>query len=190
MAKKDKDAKGKKADKADDAAEEKTGGKGKLIIIIVAALLVVGGGGGGAAFFFLGGDKGAAGQADAGQDATGETVEVPTRVAKGDPRYIDLDPDFTINMDGDSNTRFVQIAVSLLTYFDDTEEAVKENLPIIRNNIILMVGRKSSDELATSQGKDSLQSEIREEVQRVIEENSGDGVMDIDQVFFTKFVMQ
>ena len=83
----------------------------KLIIIIVVALLVLGGGGGGAAFFLLGGEP----EGDADAQAAAESEQVPEKVDKGDARYVDLDPDFTINMDADDNRRFVQVAVSLLT---------------------------------------------------------------------------
>ncbi|MEM7206990.1 MAG: flagellar basal body-associated FliL family protein [Pseudomonadota bacterium] len=189
MAKKDKGGK-KKKDEAEDAGEEEAkGGKGKLIIIIVVALLVLGGGGGGAAFFLLGGkDESATAAAEDGE--TPEDKAAAEIASKGEPRYVDLDPDFTVNMDASDNRRFVQIAVSLLTYYEATEDAIKENIPIIRNNIILMVGRKTSDELATAAGKEQLQNEIHDEVIRVLEENSAGVVAEIERVFFTKFVMQ
>ena len=109
--------------------------------------------------------------------------------SKGDPRYVDLDPDFTVNLEAGDKRRFVQVAISLLTYFDETEDAIKDNIPIIRNNIILMIGSKSSNELATQAGKDNLQKEIHTEVENILSENA-DGAMTVDQVFFTKFVMQ
>ena len=53
-----------------------------------------------------------------------------------------------------------------------------------------MVARKSTDELATLGGKAKLQEEIHAEVERIIVGNSGGGVMDIERVYFTKFLMQ
>ena len=53
-----------------------------------------------------------------------------------------------------------------------------------------MIGRKSSDELATQDGKSLLQEEIHEEVTRVLNENSDSGGIEVEEVFFTKFVMQ
>jgi len=78
----------------------------------------------------------------------------------------------------------------VLTDTEATETAILDNLPIIRNNIILMVARKSTDELATLGGKAKLQEEIHTEVERIIVGNSDGGVMDIERVFFTKFLMQ
>lgn len=193
QAKKNKVKKDKKGKKSAEAPVEENagGGKKKLIIIILLALLVLGGAGGGAAFFFLGGAAtGEMAEEAASEAPEVEEVEATKRVRKEDPRYVDLDPDFTINLEDDGATRFVQIAISILTYFSDTEEAVEENKPIIRNNIILMIGRKSIEELSTSEGKENLRKEVLDEVERIIQENSVDGTMRIDKVFFTKFVMQ
>ena len=53
-----------------------------------------------------------------------------------------------------------------------------------------MIGQRTSEELSTSEGKNRLQDEIHEEVVRVLSENSTGYTIDIEKVFFTKFVMQ
>lgn len=146
--------------------------------------LLVGGGGAGVAYFIL--------QINPAKNASTEPADAEElkRAAKGNPRYVDLHPDFTIGMNDGDSKRFILIAFSVLTYYDDTEEAIIDNLPIIRNNIILMMGKKTMRELATAGGKFKLQQEIQSEVERVIASNSAGGVLDIEQVYFTKFLMQ
>lgn len=177
--------KGKAKGGADKSAGGSEGNSKKLLIIIVLAVIVIVGGGAGAAFFLLGGDL----LNNVGTGSRAESAGA-SKTVKGKPRYVDLNPDFTVSMDDDQNRRFVLIALSVLTHYDSTEVAIRDNMPIIRNNIILMIGRKSTDELATQGGKDKLQREILTEVNRVIEENSNSSVMDIEQVYFTKFLMQ
>ncbi len=184
MAKKDKTKAKKNDDKSADSSAG--GGRTKLIIIMSLVVLLLIGGGAGAGFFVFRG-KGVENVSATPKVADAAQLELS---ARGEPRYVDLDPDFTISMDKNDARQFVLIAFSVLTYYDDTETAIMDNLPIIRNNIILMIARKSTNELATLGGKAKLQKEIHNEVERIITDNSNGGVMDIEQVFFTKFLMQ
>jgi flagellar FliL protein len=174
--------KAKAEDNNNSPAPKTTGGGRKLLLIILLAGLLVGGAGG--AYFLI--------AVNAAKDTGAKPMDAEDikRAAKGEPRYVDLHPDFTIGI-GDGNTgQFILIAFSVLTYYDDTEQAIRDNLPIIRNNIILMIGKKSLGELSTEGGKFKLQHEVQAEVERVIVQSSAGGVLDIDRVFFTKFLMQ
>ena len=168
----------------DSPAKETEGGKKNLLLIILLAGLLVGGSGAGVAYFLL--------AVNIAEDTDAEPMDAEEmkRAAKGEPRYVDLYPDFTIGIDDGNTGRLILIAFSVLTYYDDTEAAIVDNLPIIRNNLILMIGKKSMEELATEGGKFKLQQEVQAEVERVIARSSAGGVLDIDRVFFTKFLMQ
>jgi len=80
--------------------------KTKLIVILLLALLLVVGGGVGAAFYFLR-DKGVE-NADA--TSKGSDAEQLKTSSRGKPRYVDLNPDFTISMDDDDARQFVLVA--------------------------------------------------------------------------------
>jgi len=179
-----KEGKAKAEDNNNSPTPETTGGGKKLLLIILLAGLLVAGGGAGVGYFLL--------AINTANDTGAKPLnaEQMKRAAKGEPRYVDLDPDFTIGIGDDNTGQFVLIAFSVLTYYDDTEEAIRDNLPIIRNKIILMIGKKTLRELATEVGKFKLQQEVQAEVERVIAQNSAGGVLDIDRVFFTKFLMQ
>jgi flagellar FliL protein len=179
-----KKGKAKAEDNNNSPAPKTTGGEKKLLLIILLAGLLVGGGGAGLAYFLLAVNT----ANDSG--ARPMNAEQMKRAAKGEPRYVDLHPDFTIGIGNGNTGQFILIAFSVLTYYDDTEQAIRDNLPIIRNNIILMVGKKSLGELTTEGGKFKLQQEVQAEVESVITHNSAGGILDIDRVFFTKFLMQ
>ena len=106
------------------------------------------------------------------------------------PRYVELGEEFVITMPVKDSAEFIQIGISALTYFDDTELALKENIPIIRNSIILNISGKKSSNLKTQKGKDKLREELLTEIENILKNNTEGGVMDVEQLFFTKFVMQ
>lgn len=145
-----------------DAAPPAKGGKKKLIIIIAAALLVVLIGGG-AAFFML---KKA--PADGEEDADGQTQAearepAPRPKAKRDPQlppvFLPLDP-FTVNLADKESERYAQIGVTL--EIDDAKvgEEIKLYMPVIRNNILMVLSHKTAAQLLTREGKDKLAQSI------------------------------
>jgi len=157
--------------------EQATSGKKKMIIIIVGALLLVGIAVG-ATLFFVGGDK--------APDAAAAKQEPPKPV-KGDPNYVELKT-FTVNLGPDDPVGFLQVQVNVLTYFYDVAEEVKTNKPMIRNNLTLLFGQQKSEDLRSQEGKQKLQQQVKESIQQVIDKYGSGG--EIDNVFFTTFVMQ
>jgi flagellar FliL protein len=152
------------------------GGKKKLIIIIVAALLVIGGAVAGA-LFFMGGDDG---------EAMAEEEEVV--VEKSNPTYVDLDPPFTVNLDPDDSVGFLQVSIQVLTYNDDVAADIEKHKPLIRNNLVTLFGKQKSIDLRAPEGKEKLQKAVLEAIQAIVDKSGGGG--EVDNVFFTSFVMQ
>ena len=167
------------AGEEEQAVEEKTGGgKKKLIIIIVVALLVIGGAVAGA-LVFLGGD-------DAAGEAMAEGEEVV--MEKSDPTYVDLKPAFTVNLDPDDTVGFLQVSIQVLTYNDDVVADIEKHKPLIRNNLVTLFGKQKSVDLRSPEGKEKLQKAVLETIQAIINKSGSGG--EVDNVFFTSFVMQ
>lgn len=163
------------ADEEDVEAEASGGGKKKLILIIVGALLLIGAAVGGTLFFVGGGDNDEA--------AAEEAV-----VEKGDPTYVDLKPAFTVNLDPEDAVGFLQISMQVLTHSDDVAAAIEKHKPLIRNNLVTLFSQQKSIDLRAPEGKEALQMSALTLVQKVIDEQGGGG--EVDNVFFTSFVMQ
>lgn len=164
---------------AEDGEEEGGGGKKKLIIIIagVVLLLILGGGG---AYFMMSGDD-----AEEGAETSEEVVEV---VPKGDPVYIEVKPAFTVNLDPDDPVGFLQVGIQILTYYEEVGEELNTHMPLIKNNLFTMFGEQKSQDLRSAEGKEKLQKQVLETVQAVIDKYGSGG--EVDNVFFTDFVMQ
>lgn len=164
------------AEEEDVEAEVSGGGKKKLILMIVGALLLVGAAVGGTLMFVGGGDS-------------EETVaEEEVVVEKGDPTYVDLKPAFTVNLDPEDAVGFLQISMQVLTYSDDVAAAIEKHKPLIRNNLVTLFSQQKSIDLRAPEGKEALQKAALALIQKVIDEQ-GDGG-EVDNVFFTSFVMQ
>jgi len=160
---------------ADDQASG--GGKKKLIIIIVAALLLIGGAVAGA-LIFMGGDDGEA--------VATETEEVMEE--KSDPSYVDLKPAFTVNLHPDDSVGFLQVSIQILTYNDEVVADIEKHKPLIRNNLVTLFAQQKSIDLRAPQGKELLQKSVLDTIQKIIDKSGSGG--EVDNVFFTSFVMQ
>ena len=164
-------------DAGEAAAENSGGGKKKLILIVLGVLLLIGIGAGGA-LMFLGGES------------TGSETEVVEQapVVKGDPAYVDLKPAFTVNLDPQDPVGFLQISIQVLTYDDEVAADLEKHKPLIRNNLVVLFGKQKSVDLRSPEGKEKLQKSALESVQQVISQYGSGG--EVDNIFFTNFVMQ
>ena len=108
--------------------------------------------------------------------------------AKAAAIYVDLHPAFTVNLQGKSKARFLQASVQVLTREPKVEEQIKQHSPMIRNQLMLLFSGKTSQDLRTVEGKETLQNEARSAIENVLKSESGKG--GVEAVFFTSFVMQ
>ena len=61
-------------------------------------------------------------------------------------------------------------------------------MPMIRNNLLLLLSSQDPKELNDRTGKDQLRKAILREIQKVLKNQVG--AAGIEKVFFTSFVMQ
>jgi len=166
------------AEEEQQAEAEATGSsKIKLIAIILGALLLIGGSIGGTLLIVGGDDETAAAELS-------EEVE-PSR---DDPSYVDLKPAFTVNLAPEDPVGFLQVSIQVLTFNDDVAKELEKHKPLIRNNLLVLFGKQSSAELRAAEGKERLQKSALETVQTVINQHGSGG--EVDNIFFTSFVMQ
>lgn len=102
--------------------------------------------------------------------------------------YVSLDPPFTVNLQGQGPTRYFQTTVEVLTRDPAVEAALKRHLPVIRNALVMLFSSKDAKELASMEGKERLRAEALATLKSVLEGETGQA--DVEQVFFTSFVMQ
>lgn len=163
------------AEAQEEAAEPKPK-KGKLPLIIAAAVVLLGGAGG--AWYFMSGGS------EEGAEATAEEA-APALPAI----YVSYDPPFVVNFESGSLVRFLQVAIQVMTRDPHTAEALKQHDPVIRNDLLLLLGNQKYETISTREGKESLQHQALEAVRKVIKDNGGHAES-VESVLFTSFVMQ
>lgn len=150
------------------------GGKMKLILIVVLALVLGGGIAGGVLFFLMGGEP-------------REAVEAGPAVLPP-PIYKSLEPALVVNFQGPGRIRYVQVGVVMSARDPRVMDAVDAHMPVIRNNLIMLLSGKTYEELNTREGKEQAREEVLDTIRRVLEERTGEA--GIESVYFTSFVMQ
>ncbi|CAM3826992.1 flagellar basal body-associated FliL family protein [Roseateles saccharophilus] len=146
---------------AAEGAAPKGGGSKKKLIIIIAAVLVLVLAGGGAALLLLKKKP-----AEDGEDAA-DTTEAPVKAkahAKSDhpPTFVPLDP-FTVNLADKDVDRFAQIGITLQVDDPHFADQIKTYMPAIRNNVLVVLSRKTAAELLSVEGKEKLAKDIMRE---------------------------
>jgi flagellar FliL protein len=159
----------------DGAAPPKKGKLGLLLMILAVLVL---GGGGAAAYFLLGHKDPKAAAADKAKEA-----------AKTPPLYIALDPPFVVNFEAEQLVRFLQVTVQVMSRDPATVELIKTNDPVVRNDLLLLLGNQSYQTISSREGKEKLRLLALDAVRKVVT-TAGGKAEKVEAIYFTSFVMQ
>ena len=186
-----------------DTSKQKSGGKGKIIMIIALVVLLTTGSTI-TALYFTGNLGGGNSQqaSEEGSDSKAEEQENKELVVKP-AFYFDLQPAFVVNFEDQSKAAYLQIEMQVMSYDKLVNEQINKHMPVIRNNILLILSGQKYEVVKTRQGKEALQAEllqaireivgatIKEELQKESEtEVKEKDVPNVEQVYFTSFIMQ
>jgi flagellar FliL protein len=161
--------------------------RGPLPLILGSALLAAAMSGG-VSWFMLSRHAPPAAEAGAKDGATDKDKEKDKAAAEQPAVYLDLTPAFVVNLADEESMRFLQIEVELMARDQKVLDAAKNNLPRIRNALVMLFSQQHSHDLATREAKENLQKQALVEVQKALQdENAPDGIA---AVYFTSFVMQ
>jgi flagellar protein FliL len=146
-------------------------GKKKLVIVLALVLLLLAAGGGGLVFWLKA--KAHAEQlaeeeeeADAPKPAK-SAKSTPQRDPKAVPVFVALE-NFTVNLADREAERYAQIGISLELADAQAGEKIKQFMPAIRNNILMVLAHKRSPDLLERAGKEKLAEEVQRETERAL----------------------
>lgn len=145
----------------------------KLIIISVSLVLLLAAGGA-AAYFYMAGEK--------QPEIPGEEQVVEEEAL--DPIFLKLNPPIVVNFSHRGNLRYLQTTLEIMHTDQDVIDDVTLNMPVIRNNLIMLLSDQSFDELSSKSAKEDLRLKISESVSQVV--SSEPPV----ETYITSFVMQ
>jgi len=159
-----------------EAGEAPRRKKGKLPFVIIAVVLI--GGGAGAWFAFKPKSEAIASDAPA-EKATPKTAAL----------YFKFDPAFVVNFGGEGSARYLQVTVETMTRDPPTLEMIKNNEPAVRNDLVLLFSSQDNASLLSPDGKEKLRNATLEVVRKVVAGEGGDP-KNVENVYFTSFVIQ
>lgn len=172
-------------DKGDlDLGKEKEDKQSKVLLYVVIALIVVVLGMGGVLLYVTGVFKlDFAGEAEAEPAAEAEAPAPPR-----EPLYLPLDKDLVVNLPPGGEARLLQVGITVLAYDPPVADVLKKHIPMLRNNISVLLASQDPALLKKAEGKQALQALVLEEVNKVIQQQST--ATAAEQVFFTSFILQ
>lgn len=123
-----------------------------------------------------------------GCPALPEPTEEEALADLGPPIYLALDPPMVVSFEDQESIRFLQVTVEVMSREDESIQAVNTHLPLIRNNLLMLMGGKSVTELTNTEGKEALRQEALKEVRSILKRNTG--APGVEDLYFTTFVVQ
>jgi flagellar protein FliL len=101
--------------------------------------------------------------------------------------YYAIDPPLVVNFEDGSAVRFLQITMEIMAHDEKAIESVQKNIPLIRNNLLLLMSNRNYQSMMSREGKEKFRDEALAEVRAVQKKEGGP---DVDDVLFTSFVVQ
>jgi flagellar FliL protein len=189
------------------APAKKSSGVMKMLLILIGAIVLVGGAVG-ATLYFTGALNKHGDVAEEEKPATKSAADHGEGQAKKQakaksgghggghgepaagqvPTYQPLDPPFIINFEDQGMLRYLQIGLSVMSRDKEVIDAVNNNMPQIRNDLILLFGNQKMEILNSSEGKEKLRAQALELVQTILDREIGEP--GVEAIYYTAFVMQ
>jgi len=175
-------AKAATGDLAAQGAGAKSSNK-KFIIIGVVVALAAGGG------WYMTQGKAASGEeAAAGEHGEAPAGEHGEAGGGSSAQYLTLDPPLIVNIGQNSKARYLQVSLDVMATETAAIDAVKKHMPAIRNNLVLLLSNQQYDLLSTMEGKESLRTQILEQIKSTIAANGEKA--EVESVYYTGFIIQ
>jgi flagellar FliL protein len=169
---------------ADEAGESASEGadsvptdpkKSRLVLWIILALALIAVGGGGLWFWL-----------SAGSSAENEAEAAPAPLPL---QFFSLDPPFVANFEGNQEYRFLQVTVRIATRDTQLITLLRDNEPILRNDLLMLFSNQQASVLSSLEGKEALRDDATRVLRESIESLAGDPEQ-LERVLFTSLVMQ
>jgi flagellar FliL protein len=105
----------------------------------------------------------------------------------GKVAYFAIDPPLVVNFEDGAAVRFLQVTMEVMARDPHAMDVVQKNVPLLRNNLLLVMSNRSFQSLMTRDGKEKLRQEALAEINKITHKESAP---DVDNLLFTSFVVQ
>ncbi|SFX23241.1 flagellar basal body-associated FliL family protein [Marinospirillum alkaliphilum] len=112
----------------------------------------------------------------------------PPAQASSDVFYIPLQPAFVTNYGGPGRLKYVKVDMTVMVEGARAATAVEQQMPLIRNTIVLNLARQNENNVVTASGQERIRQQMLQVLQEAMEREVGQPV--IREVLFTNFIFQ
>ncbi len=106
----------------------------------------------------------------------------------GPPQYLVLKP-FVVNFQAGQLVRYLQVSIQVMSRDPKTIKLLQQNDPVVRNDLLLLLGGQQYTTLDTEAGKEQLRQSVLTAIRNVVGQAGGHPER-VAAVYFTSFVMQ
>jgi flagellar FliL protein len=112
----------------------------------------------------------------------------PKKAASGPARYFALEPPLVVNLSENDSVRYLQVNVEVMARDEKVIQAVQQNVPLIRNDLVQLLSDRPSGELMSREGREKVRGEAQAAVNGILEREAAGA--QIESLLFTGFVVQ
>ncbi len=115
---------------------------------------------------------------------------------KGPPLYLPMDPPLVVSLEDKGSIRFLQVTVELMSRDEHVIAALKTHMPVIRNNLLMLLGGEAISSLTNREDKEKIRAQALAEVQKIVKANPPEDADEdehpgtVEDLYFTSFVVQ
>lgn len=102
--------------------------------------------------------------------------------------YHEFHPNFVVNITDGPKSRYLAIDLAAVADSQSAIDALRNHMPALRNDLILLFSSQKAEDLRSSEGKEGLRKQTLAVVQKVMDDKYGEPA--IEDVYFNKFVIQ
>ncbi|MFP4212531.1 MAG: flagellar basal body-associated protein FliL [Desulfohalobiaceae bacterium] len=93
-------------------------------------------------------------------------------------------PTLLVNLADPMGKRFIKVSIDLEVEDKKAESSIQDNMPRIKDALIMLLSSKSFDQISSMENKMALKGEIVERVNQIL------GKSVVQEIYFTEFVIQ
>lgn len=121
-----------------------------------------------------------------------------TAVAEGEGAgngpYLAIDPPIVVNLISPGNPHFMQVKVQVMSHDPKVLEAIKDNMPPVRDALIMLLSAQTADAMYDVQNREKVRQQALAAIRKVLEKvagiKSGGDHKGVEALYFTDFVIQ
>ncbi|NLW04578.1 MAG: flagellar basal body-associated protein FliL [Pseudomonadaceae bacterium] len=119
---------------------------------------------------------------------TAPSVIAAEEVTLSDTQYIPLKPGFVTNYGGPGRLKYVRVDMTLMVDGVSAQNVVQQQLPLVRNTIVLVLARQNENNVVTPNGQERIRQQLLQALHEALTLEVGQPL--IVEVLFTNFIYQ